>query len=84
MTSQMQSLDQDGHPRRHRFIELQGLDDAIAFRVARLSRSCADCDEADDLCDDHYCDLNLISGYQQRVAALNRQKAITGPSEARS
>jgi hypothetical protein len=68
--------DQVGHPRRHWFMELKGLDDAIAFRVARLAPSCADCDEADDLCDDHYCDLNLISGYRQRVASLNRQKAL--------
>jgi hypothetical protein len=51
--------------------------------VARLAHSCTDCDEADDLCDDNCCDLNLISGYRQRVAALNRQKALAGSFEMR-
>ena len=60
----------DGQPMRPWFQELQGLDDAIAFRVARLAQPCPDCDLTDDRCDDHSCDVALVDGYRQRAAAL--------------
>jgi hypothetical protein len=37
---------------------LQSLDDAIAFRLSRLSLPCPDC-TADQKCIDHACDLYL-------------------------
>ena len=73
MICPIQARDHGGDSRRHQFIESQGLDDAIAFRLARLAGPCPDCDEANGLCDDHYCDVDLISGYRQRAAAKHRQ-----------
>ena len=44
---------------------MQALDDAIAFRRARLDAPCPDCAPARP-CPDHSCDARLISSYQQR------------------
>jgi hypothetical protein len=53
---------------------LQALDDAIAYRTARMSQSCPDCSgpEAGQRCDDHACDLELIAAYQRTVGAVTR------------
>ena len=48
---------------------LQSLDDAIAFRLSRLSLPCPDC-TADQKCIDHACDLDLIAGYQDRYGQV--------------
>ena len=50
---------------------LQSLEDAIAFRLGRLSLPCPDC-TADHKCIDHACDVDLIAGYQDRYAAACR------------
>jgi hypothetical protein len=51
---------------------LQSLDDAIAYRRARIAVPCADCDgiEVDRRCDDHACDLMLIAAYQRSAAEV--------------
>lgn len=70
-----------GDSRQSWFMELQGLDDAIAYRMTRLALPCRDCDEAEDRCDDHACDVVLLSGYQQRVEALFEQEANADSSK---
>jgi hypothetical protein len=57
---------------RRLFGRLQSLDDAIAYRRARIAVPCADCDgsEADRRCDDHACDLMLIAAYQRSAAEV--------------
>jgi hypothetical protein len=75
--------DQDGRPMRRWFQELQGLDDAIAFRVARLAQPCPNCELAGDRCDDHSCDVALVAGYRQRAVGLLRHRpsvAVPGRS----
>jgi len=57
---------------------LQGLEDAIAYRLARLAQPCRDCAEGDERCEDHSCDADLVTGYRQRVVALLRQKPNGG------
>ena len=53
------------------FQQLQALEDAIAYRRARVSAPCPDCSVGGGTCDDHACDLNLIAAYQQTaIAAL--------------
>jgi hypothetical protein len=47
---------------------LQPLDDAIKFRLNRLSLPCPDCAD-DQKCDDHAADVDLIAGYQDRYAS---------------
>ena len=49
---------------------LQALEDAIAYRRARVSAPCPDCTASGHMCDDHACDLNLIAAYQQTVIAI--------------
>jgi hypothetical protein len=51
---------------------LQGLDDAIAFRSARLAGRCADCPPG-GRCADHASDERLIAAYRQRHAAALRE-----------
>jgi hypothetical protein len=46
------------------FQQLQALEDAIAYRRARVSGLCPDCTASGRRCDDHACDLNLIAAYQ--------------------
>ena len=52
---------------RARFQQLQALEDAIAYRRARLAEPCPDCGPA--RCDDHATDANLISAYLQAALA---------------
>ena len=53
------------------FRRLQALEDAIAFRRARVSARCGDCDRARGRCDDHACDLMLIAGYERDARELS-------------
>jgi hypothetical protein len=52
---------------RARFQQLQALEDAIAYRRARLAEPCPDCGVA--RCDDHATDANLIAAYQRAAVA---------------
>jgi hypothetical protein len=49
---------------------LQALEDAIAYRRARVTVPCPDCAASDQKCDDHACDLNLIAAYQRTAIAI--------------
>lgn len=49
---------------------LQTLEDAIAYRRARVSAPCPDCTASGPMCDDHACDLDLIAAYQQTAIAI--------------
>ena len=49
---------------------LQALEDAIAYRRARVSAPCPDCAASGPMCDDHACDLNLIAAYQRTAIAI--------------
>jgi len=50
---------------------LQALDDAIAWRRARIAAPCPDCEPGRDSrrCDDHACDVDLIVAYKQMANA---------------
>jgi hypothetical protein len=54
------------------FQRLQALEDAIAYRRARVAVPCPDCGAAGPggRCDDHACDLHLIAGYQQAATVV--------------
>jgi hypothetical protein len=75
---------------RARFQHLQALEDAVAYRLARLAAPCADCGRVPDggRCDDHACDLDLIAGYQRTARAidleLSRQVAAQRAGIARN
>ena len=60
-----------GVPRRDQFQQLQALDDAIAWRRARIAAPCPDCEPRPDgrRCDDHACDLDLIVAYRRMANA---------------
>ncbi len=64
-----------------RFHQLQTLEDAIRYRLGRAAEPCVDC-EPDRPCDDHACDLRLISAYERRARRLltapDRAAAISG------
>ena len=68
-------------PERHRFRELQALEDAVSYRLARLMAPCARCasSTAQGRCDEHACDAALIAGYleaaQATMGALSRATA---------
>ncbi|HEY4851039.1 MAG TPA: hypothetical protein VII22_09585 [Streptosporangiaceae bacterium] len=49
---------------------LQALEDAIAYRRARVTAPCPDCTASGQKCDDHACDLDLIDAYQQTAIAI--------------
>jgi hypothetical protein len=51
------------------FQHLQALEDAIAYRRARVTAPCPDCTASGQKCDDHACDLSLIAEYQQTATA---------------
>jgi hypothetical protein len=51
------------------FQHLQALEDAIAYRRARAAAPCPDCTADGRRCDDHACDLHLITAYQQTAIA---------------
>ena len=52
---------------RQRFQDLQALEDAVNYRLARLALPCEHCepDAAGGWCDEHACDVALIAGYLQ-------------------
>src|SRR5258708_7197243 len=54
---------------RSQFQRLQALEDAIAYRRARVTAPCPDCTASGRTCDDHACDLQLIAAYQQTAIA---------------
>jgi hypothetical protein len=58
-------------PERHRYRELQALEDAVNFRLARLMAPCARCEPVADgaRCDEHACDVALIAGYLEAAHA---------------
>lgn len=53
--------------RWHRFRQLQALEDAVNYRLARLAVPCVRCKPAaaGGRCDEHACDVALIAGYLQ-------------------
>jgi hypothetical protein len=56
----------------------QALDDAIAYRRARVVAPCPDCDSGLVVtrCDDHACDMMLIAAYHRVAqAAVRRSRA---------
>jgi len=57
------------------FLRESTLEDAIAYRLARLSMPCPDCgnDSAANRCDDHLGDLDLIVTYHQALKAAARE-----------
>ncbi len=48
------------------FQQLQALENAIAYRRARAAAPCPDCTADGRRCDDHACDLQLITAYTSR------------------
>jgi hypothetical protein len=52
-----------------RFMRLQALDDAIAYRAARVAEPCPECGP-DARCDDHACDADLVTAYQDTARVL--------------
>ena len=58
-------------PERHRYRELQALEDAVNFRLARLMAPCPRCepDTVGGRCDEHACDVALIAGYLEAAHA---------------
>jgi hypothetical protein len=58
---------------------LQALEDAIAYRRARVSAPCPDCTASGPMCDDHACDLNLIAIYQRTAIAILNTSSQTRP-----
>jgi hypothetical protein len=54
-----------------RFQHLQALEDAIAYRTARLTAPCPHCGPA--RCDDHATDTGLIAAYRLTAAILAAQ-----------
>lgn len=53
------------------FQRLQALDDAIAYRRARVAAPCPDCGPGSGghRCDDHACDMTLIAAYHRAAQA---------------
>jgi hypothetical protein len=60
---------------RASFQRLQALDDAIAYRRARVAAPCPDCDPAPGgrKCDDHACDLMLIADYHRAAQVIDAE-----------
>ena len=59
-------------PERHRFRELQALEDAVNYRLARLMAPCPECGPgpAGNRCDEHACDVDLIAGYLEAAQSI--------------
>jgi len=59
-------------PERHRFRELQALEDAVNYRLDRVMAPCAQCElaAAGGRCDEHACDVALIAGYLEAAHAV--------------
>jgi hypothetical protein len=70
---------------RDDFRYLQALEDAVAYRTARVSGPCGDCDRAGGgRCEDHGRDVDLISEYQVAARACGyRIEAGTNAQAAR-
>jgi hypothetical protein len=66
---------------RARFQHLQALEDAIAYRTARLAAPCPHC--GPDRCDDHATDTGLIAAYRLTAAALATVPTAAWPRGAR-
>ena len=70
-------------PERRRYRELQALEDAVNFRLARLMALCPRCEPVagGDRCDEHACDVALIAGYLEAahatMAVLSRVTGAT-------
>jgi hypothetical protein len=60
------------YEQQHLFLLSQALDDAIVLRRARVAGPCSDCSQAPagQRCDEHACDMSLISKYERKAAAL--------------
>jgi hypothetical protein len=67
--SSQRHLSHCGALQRGCFQHLQALEDAIAYRRARITAPCPDCTASGETCDDHACDLSLIAAYQQTATA---------------
>jgi hypothetical protein len=65
---------------RARFRQLQALEDAIAYRRARLSAACSACGPR--LCDDHATDAALITGYRHAARHLGMASVTKAPASA--
>jgi hypothetical protein len=66
-----------GLPGRGWFQRLQALEDAIAYRRARVTAQCAACGPPSGRkCEDHARDLELIAEYQQTARA---RPAVSSP-----
>lgn len=58
-------------PARHKYRELQALEDAVNYRLARLMVPCRKCElDARGRCDEHACDVALIAGYLEAAHAV--------------
>ncbi len=66
--------------RWHRYRELQALEDAVNFRLARLMAPCPRCEPAaaGGRCDEHACDVALIAGY---LEAAHATMTAAGPAD---
>lgn len=67
---------------RQRFRELQALEDAINYRLARLAVPCPHCEPGavGDWCDEHACDVALIAGYLESARVMTA--ALSHDAEA--
>jgi hypothetical protein len=57
-------------PDRHRFRQLQALEDAVNYRAARLMVPCSRCEPGRDRCDEHACDVALVAGYLEAAEVI--------------
>ena len=57
---------------RQRFRELQALEDAVNYRLARLAVPCPHCEPGavGGWCDEHACDVALIAGYLESARVM--------------
>ena len=66
-------------PERQRFRELQILEDAVNYRLARLAAPCRQCERAaaGSRCDDHAIDVTLVAGYLELADTVMQELART-------
>jgi hypothetical protein len=69
-------------PERQRFRELQVLEDAVNYRLARLAAPCRECQcaGADNRCDDHAIDVSLVDGYMKLAGTVMQELSRTTQS----
>jgi hypothetical protein len=69
-------------PERHRFRELQILEDAVNYRLARLAAPCRECQRAGagSRCDDHAIDVSLVAGYLKLAETVMQELSRTTQS----